>query len=180
MRKRVNNLANYQADACRDRYLKERKLIPENGSLDHKHRKSNNPDDAEFKARRTQEVMRTLELLDLNKPEDLYEPVGQTIWGRNSIFYYEKEVAVARLIEDNENSNAERPPEFLKQMWDKKWDSMDFSWFQMHKHLGPSEKKKDATPKYYESVVNHLINQRNQASGQLPPTAGHPYYPQQP
>lgn len=65
---------------------------------------------------------------DNSKTEETYETIG-AIWGGNSSFYYEREKAVQQLIRDAENTTAERPPEFLKLTWDKKWDSMDFTWF---------------------------------------------------
>lgn len=67
---------------------------------------------------------------------------------------------MAQLNKDSESTTAERPPEFLKQTWDKKWDSMDFCWFQQHKHLGPNEKKKDPTMKYHEHLLTFLTNTR--------------------
>lgn len=108
-----------------------------------------------LRSQREEEIKKSLNSYDFNKPEDLYETIG-SIWGGNSIFYYDKDQAVQQLMRDAENSSAERPPEFMKQMWDKKWDSMDFTWFQQHKHLGPQEKKKDPTPKYHMYFLEYL------------------------
>ena len=94
------------------------------------------------------------------KPADLYESIGG-IWGGNSIFLYEREKAVEQLQRDQDSTIAERPQEFLKQIWDKKWDSMDFSWFQQHKHLSPNEKKKDPSPRYYEQFTAYMVQQNS-------------------
>ena len=110
----------------------------------------------EIEAKRRQEqIEKSLERLEVNKPADLYESIGG-IWGGNSIFYYEKERAIEQLQRDQESTIAERPADFLKLIWDKKWDSMDFSWFQQHKHLSPHEKKKDASPAYYQHMMQYL------------------------
>jgi hypothetical protein len=58
----------------------------------------------------------------------LYWSIGE-IWGGVSIFYYDKDRAVEQLIRDSEITAADRPPEYLKNTWDKKWLSMDFTWF---------------------------------------------------
>jgi hypothetical protein len=62
------------------------------------------------------------------------------------------------LIRESEITAADRPPEYLKQTWDKKWESMDFTWFQQHKHLGPNEKKKEASQKYHDQFIQYLMN----------------------
>lgn len=77
---------------------------------------------------REEQIRVSLQNFDYSKPHDYNETVGD-IWGGNSIFFYDKESAVKQLIEDIDSTSAERPPEFLKQVWDKKWESMDFSWF---------------------------------------------------
>jgi hypothetical protein len=64
----------------------------------------------------------------MSKGDDLHETIG-SIWGGNSIFFYNKEDAMDQLKRESEITTAERPPEYLRMTWDKKWDSMDFSWF---------------------------------------------------
>ena len=78
----------------------------------------------------------------MSKPDDLYESIGN-IWGGNTIFFYDREQAINQLNKESFSPTSEQPPEYLKQTLDKKWESMDYSWFQLHKHLSPNEKKKD-------------------------------------
>jgi hypothetical protein len=82
-------------------------------------------------------MIESLNQIETTRSAEDFENIGQSIWGRHSVFFYEKETAVSKLVHEIESANSERPPEFLKHMWDKKWDSMDFSWFQMHRQLGP-------------------------------------------
>ena len=151
LRRRINNRANEIADIRRDQMMKAKGLIP--ASLEHAIRRESREEIENRK--RNEEILRSLKDLEIEKPKDLYDSVG-SIWGGTSIFFYDKEQAIQQLIKDQESTIAERPPEFLKQIWDKKWDSMDFSWFQQHKHLSPSEKKKEPTPKYHEYIQAYL------------------------
>ena len=80
------------------------------------------------KRKRQIEIERSIKDFDMTKGDDLYESIG-SIWGGNSIFFYHKEDAIEQLKRESEITTAERHPEYLRQTWDKKWDSMDFSWF---------------------------------------------------
>jgi len=44
----------------------------------------------------------------------------------------------------------ERTGEHLRRYFDKKWDSMDLTWYQQHRNLGPKERKGNPSLKYIE------------------------------
>eukprot|EP00347_Sterkiella_histriomuscorum_P008011 403346707 len=89
------------------------------------------------------------------------------IWGSTTIWQYDANHAINQLNSECENT-ADRPPEILKQIWDKKWETMDYYWFQKHKQLGPNEKKKDPSQKFLEHF------QKLQAAANMPPGTQYP------
>lgn len=83
-------------------------------------------EDAEEMVRKTN-LERTLASYEVENNVANCEHVG-SIWGGSTIWHYESRSAIHQLTLDSEN-NYDRPPDFLKQSWDKKWETMDYYWF---------------------------------------------------
>ena len=108
--------------------MRSKGIIPEGQRKESNEEKENK--------KRQLEIETSLKNYNFTKPDDLYMPIGE-IWGGTTIFQYDKDQAVLTLIRDSELTMSDRPPEYLKSTWDKKWESMDFPWFQQHQHLSP-------------------------------------------
>ena len=50
----------------------------------------------------------------------------------------------------------ERTGEHLRRYFDKKWDSMDLTWYQQHRNLGPKDRKGNPSQRYSDIFLRYF------------------------